>query len=182
MLCDICGKENAVLHINEKIGNNSYQIHICKNCEVNGNIIEKCLELEFNNIDTIFPNYKSIPSKKKKKKIPDSNKLCKVCGYSLEDFMRTGILSCPKCYEHLKSDINKAVKKIHKENKHIGRVSNKNLTYRDIEIKIEKYREEIELLIKIEKYEEAALIRDKLENLQKDLISKKNKSEKKDVH
>ena len=115
MLCDICGKENAVLHINEKIGNNSYQIHICKNCEINGNLIEKCLELEFNNINTIFPNYKSIPSKKKKKKTSNSNKLCKVCGYSLDDFLKTGLVSCPKCYEYLKSDINKAVKKIHKE-------------------------------------------------------------------
>ncbi|ELV05859.1 Uvrb/UvrC protein, partial [Brachyspira hampsonii 30599] len=36
-----------------------------------------------------------------------------------------------------------------------------------VEAKINKYREEIELLIKIEKYEEAALIRDKLEHLKK---------------
>ena len=182
MLCDICGKEEAVLYIKEIIGNNTYQINICQNCEINSNIIEKCLELEFNNIDTIFPNYKSVPSKKKKKSVSNPNKLCKTCGYSLDSFLKTGILSCPKCYEHLKYDINKVLKEIHKDVNHIGKVSNKNLTYKDIETKIEKYKEEIELLIKIEKYEEAALIRDKLDNLQKDLISKKNKSEKKDVH
>lgn len=181
MKCNICGKEKAVLHIQEIIGNERRQINICKDCEVSGNIMEKCLELEFHNIDTIFPNYKSLPSKKKKKKTSISNKICKVCGYSLDDFLRTGIVSCPKCYEYFKSELNKSIKKIHRENKHIGKISNKNLTNRDIETKIDKYKEEIELLIKIEKYEEAALIRDKLEHLKKDLISKKTKSEKKDV-
>ncbi|WP_300366723.1 excinuclease ABC subunit B [Brachyspira sp.] len=181
MKCSICGKEKAVLHIQEIIGNERRQINICKECERNGNIIEKCLELEFNNIDTIFPNYKSLPSKKKKKNKSDSNKVCKVCGYSLDDFIRTGIVSCPKCYEYFKSDLNKSIKKIHRENNHIGKISRKNLTNIDIETKINKYKEEIELLIKIEKYEEAALIRDKLEHLKKDLISKKTKSEKKDV-
>ncbi|CRF34970.1 excinuclease ABC subunit B [Brachyspira suanatina] len=181
MKCNICGKEKAVLYIQEIIGNERRQIHICKECEINGNIIEKCLELEFNNIDTIFPNYKSLPSKKKKKKTPHSNKICKVCGYSLDDFLKTGVVSCPKCYEYFKSEISKHIKKIHRENKHIGKISSRNLTNKDIESKINKYREEIELFIKIEKYEEAALIRDKLEHLKKDLISKKTKSEKKDV-
>ncbi|WP_295158857.1 excinuclease ABC subunit B [uncultured Brachyspira sp.] len=181
MKCSICGKEKAVLHIQEIIGNERRQINICKDCEISSNVIEKCLELEFNNIDTIFPNYKSLPSKKKKKKYSDTNKICKVCGYSLDDFIRTGIVSCPKCYEYFKSELNKYIKKIHRENKHIGKISNKNLTNKDIEAKINKYKEEIELLIKIEKYEEAALIRDKLEYLKKDLISKKTKSEKKDV-
>lgn len=181
MKCDICGKEKAVLHIQEIIGNERHQINICKDCEVNGNIMEKCLELEFDNIDTVFPNYRSLPSKKKKKKIPNTNKVCKVCGYSLDDFLKTGIISCPKCYDSFKSDMSKVVKKIHRENKHIGKISNKNLTYKNIESKIEQYQQEIDLLIKIEKYEEAALIRDKLESLQKDLISKKSKSEKKDV-
>ena len=181
MKCDICGKEKAVLHIQEIIGNERHQINICKECEINGNIMEKCLELEFDNIDTAFPNYRSMPSKKKKKKVPNSNKVCKVCGYSLEDFLKTGTICCPKCYEYLKSDLSKAVKKIHRENKHIGKISNKNLSFRDIESKIEEYKEKIELLIKIENFEEAALIRDKLETLQHDLISKKTKSEKKDV-
>ncbi len=181
MKCSICGKEKAVLHIQEIIGNERRQINICKDCEISNNIIERCLELEFNNIDTIFPNYKSLPSKRKKKKHSDSSKICKDCGYSLDDYLKTGILSCPKCYEHFKSELNKSIKKIHRENKHIGKISSKNLTNKDIETKINKYKEEIELLIKIEKYEEAALIRDKLEYLKKDLISKKTKSEKKDV-
>ncbi|MEI0540058.1 excinuclease ABC subunit B [Brachyspira pulli] len=182
MKCDICGKEKAVLHIQEIIGSERHQINICKDCENNGNIIEKCIELEFNNIDAVFPNYRSLPSKKRKKKIPDTNKVCKVCGYSLADFLKTSIVSCPKCYEHFRTDLGKVIKKIHRENKHIGKISNKNRSYRDIEVQIEKYKEEIELLKKIEKYEEAALIRDKLEILHKDLISKKIKSEKKDVH
>ena len=122
MKCDICGKEKAVLHIQEIIGNERHQINICKECEINGNIMEKCLELEFDNIDTAFPNYRSLPSKKKKKKVPNSNKVCKVCGYSLEDFLKTGAVCCPKCYEYLKSDLSKAVKKIHRENKHIGKI------------------------------------------------------------
>ena len=40
MKCDICGKEKAVLHIQEIIGNERHQINICKECEINGNIME----------------------------------------------------------------------------------------------------------------------------------------------
>ncbi len=177
--CSICGKEKAVLHIQEIIGNERRQINTCRDCEANGNIIEKCLELEFNNIDAVFPNYKSLTSKKKKSN--PSVKICKVCGYSLDDFLKTETASCPKCYEYFKTEISRSIKKIHRENKHIGKISNKNITDRDVETKINQFKEKIELLIKIEKYEEAALIRDKLEYLKKDLISKKTKSEKKDV-
>lgn len=181
--CNICGKNLAVLHIKESIGNKKYEMHICEECEKKMNIMEKCIELEFNNLHTIFPESKPIVNLKnkntKKRKIKD--KICPSCGYSLREFIKTGIMSCPKCYENFSESIAKHVRKIHTYNKHLGRVANKNLTNRDIEEKIKQYEATMDMLIKIENYEEASIIKNKIENLKQTLNIKETLSENKDV-
>ena len=179
----MCGRENAVLYIQEIINNKCNQIYICKSCEASSNIMEKFLEVEFdninNNIEGISCN-KFIHNKKKKKE--NTNKVCKSCGYSLDDFLNTNRLSCSKCYEYFKYEINKKIKKIHKKTKHIGNIANKYLSYSNIEHNISKYEEEITNLVKMEKYEQAAILRDKLNTLKSNLIYKQNKSKEKNVH
>lgn len=187
MNCEKCGKEEAVLHIVETIRGNSEKISICKKCDEELGITEKCFEcLDNSDIDLFskFPNIKSTRLKKitklnKKKKI--YNEICNACGYSLSDFLETKSLSCPKCYKSFRVFIDKKVRGIHNENKHIGKKPSMNLSIEDIEKEILKNKNNMELLIKMEKYEEAGEIKKRIEALNEFLMSKKILSEKRDV-
>ncbi len=183
MKCHFCGCDEAVLHIKEIIDGEQYEINICRKCEVEKNIIEKCLELEAHNLSNILEHYKHTPIKIKKNSSKEyEEKNCEYCGYALSEFLETNTLSCPKCYEAFKSYINKNIKKIHKSSKHIGKIANNNIKTKDIELEIYKYNNAIELLVENESYEEALILKNKVIELQNILTGKKNISERKDAN
>ena len=176
MTCNICRKEKAVLHITEQIGKEFEKISICKKCEQELRIVEKCLEDNDNKLFSVLPKLpsrKSIAIKKVGKK-KNYKKTCNVCGYSLNDFLITKNTACPKCYDSFGVFADKIVKKIHHANKHIGKISNRNLSNEDIEKEISKHKDNMELLKKMEKYEEANELKKKIKNLNEVLISKKS--------
>ena len=176
MTCNICRKEKAVLHITEQIGGEFEKISICKKCNEELRIIEKCLEYNDNELFSVLPklpNRKSIAIKKVGKK-NNYKKICNACGYSLNDFLITKNVACPKCYNSFGVFAGKIVKKIHRANKHIGKISNRNLSNEDIEKEISKHKDNMELLKKMEKYEEANELKKKIETLNGVLISKKS--------
>ena len=175
MNCNICRKEKAVLHITEQIGGEFEKISICKKCNEELRIIEKCLEDNDNKLFSVLPklpNRKSVSIKKVVKK-KNYKKICNVCGYSLNDFLITKNVACPKCYNSFGDFVGKIVKKIHSSNKHIGKIANINLSNEDIEKEISKHRDNMELLKKMEKYEEANKLKNRIKNLEV-LISKKS--------
>lgn len=177
MTCNICRKEKAVLHITEQIGGEFEKISICKKCNEELRIIEKCLEYNDNELFSVLPklpNRKSFAVKKVGKNKKSYKKICNVCGYSLNDFLESKTAACPKCYNSFGVFVGKIVKKIHGSNKHIGKISNRNLSNEDIEKEISKHKDNMELLKKMEKYEEANELKKKIENLKEVLISKKS--------
>ena len=101
-------------------------------------------------------------------------KVCNVCGYSLSDFLESKTAACPKCYNSFGAFVDKMVKKIHRSNKHTGKISNRNLSNEDIENEISRYKDNMELLKKMERYEEANELKKKIESLNEALISKKS--------
>lgn len=176
MNCNICGKEKAVLHITEQIGEEFDKISVCKKCNEELRIIEKCLEESDNELFSILPklsNRKSTALKKISENKKSYKKICSICGYSLNDFLITKTVACPECYNSFRVLINKIVQKTHHSNKHIGKISNRNLSYEDIEKEILKHKDNMELLKKMEKYEEANELKKKIENLNEVLMSKK---------
>lgn len=176
MTCNICGKEKAVLHITEQIGKEFDKISICKKCNEELRIIEKCLEESDKELFSILPkltNRKSMSLEKITKNKKSYKKICSVCGYSLNDFLITKTAACPQCYNSFRVLINKIVRKIHHSSKHVGKVSNKNLSYEDIEKEILQHKDNMEFLTKMEKYEEANELKKKIETLNEVLISKK---------
>ncbi|WP_307971099.1 excinuclease ABC subunit B [uncultured Brachyspira sp.] len=175
MNCNICGKEKAVLHIVETIDEKRDKISVCKKCSKDFGIIEKCFESfeDNNNLISIFPNHKSTKLKKIKANKKNRKETCNACGYSLNDFLKTKTVVCPKCYNSFEAFVKKIVYRIHNENKHIGNMPSKKLSEVDIEKEILKHQSDIEILKSMEKYEEANELKKKIETLSEVLISKK---------
>lgn len=166
MICSVCKKNIATLHIKDIFMNDlnvnieEHEVHICKECVDLNKIYEKYIKLD----ESIVVDADT--SKIKKDKLVSST-ICEICGYSLGEFRNTDRLSCPSCYKYFFKDTLKIIKKIHSKTFHVGRLpyeermlSEKARNRKFLEDKLSK-------LILEENYEEAVLVRDAIKNIEK---------------
>jgi len=155
MKCESCGKKEATVKYYENINGIKKEFHLCTNC---------ASKLGFTNFTDIFsPMFVSIPDY-----LDNEVVKCGKCGYTLDDYTKTGVFGCPECYNTFNENLDSLFLKIHGKNRHvkekvIPKVVNKA---KNKDEKIQELKEQIQELIKEEKYEEAAIIRDKIKELE----------------
>lgn len=174
MLCDICKKKQATVHITEIINNKMTELHLCEDCAK-----EKSFQMEqhFGLADLLAGLSDIEVSLKEDQK---SALKCSNCGLSYEDFRKIGRLGCSQCYDSFKENLEPLLKRIHRATKHSGsaplkrkssktssdgKESKNNITE---ESKIEILKQQMAEAVKKEAFEEAAKLRDMINNLKKD--------------
>ncbi len=171
MICSICKKNRATLHIKDVFFVNLNEakeatIHICKECASSNDIYSKYLELNINDIHSEVEEAIEIKNIKKPNKKKRKTVICKTCGYSLEQLKSTNIMSCDDCYDNFSLYISKLIKRIHGENKHIGRSPSHARALLEREAIKSKLSSQLEELIVKEDYENAAKVRDAIIKLE----------------
>ena len=161
MKCQSCGKREATVMYKENINGAKQEIYLCENC---------ANKMGFMDFSSIFsPMFVSIPEFMEMERKP----ICKNCGYTLDDYAKTGLFGCEKCYETFEDTLDELFLKLHGKNRHIKlgekpKVKAKStLTKAESKTQeIEELKEKIQELIAEEKYEEAAVIRDKIKKIE----------------
>ena len=91
--------------------------------------------------------------------------VCKSCGMSVSEFMRTGKLGCPVCYQEFEPQILQVLKRIHGNTTHVGKlpkgVSTKLMHKREVQ----SLRTQLCEAVSKEDFETAAVLRDKLREM-----------------
>jgi len=155
MLCDICHKNLATVHLTEIINDEVVEMHICRECSKS-----KKKEL-IDNVD-VFGFFKKEHKEKKVELLK-----CDFCGISYQEFKKNGLLGCGKCYDVFRRQLLPLLKKIHSFLWHVGKShlsTDKKIVSK---ISIEKLREQLSRAINLEEYEEAAKLRDKISAFEK---------------
>ena len=161
MLCDICGKKEATVHITEIIDNKMTELHLCEECARKKEVsIEHSFSLAdflggLTDIGTILE-----PAKMVQKKCPG-------CGLGYNDFKKIGRLGCDRCYETFKEALDPLLKRIHGSNRHLGKFPVSQARKVKVKTKLEGLRARLEEAIQVEKYEEAIKLRDQIKALEK---------------
>lgn len=165
MKCQSCGKREACVRYKENINGKKNEYFLCEVC---------ANKMGINDFSDIFsPMFVSIPEVFGKAELPKSL-ICSKCGYTLEDYSKTGMFGCEHCYSTFEDTLDELFLKFHGKNRHI-KIEKGNKTKKKKEKKenIEELKEEIQKLVEEEKYEEAAVVRDKIKRLEK--MQKKDK-------
>jgi len=160
MVCDVCGKKEATVHLTEIVNDKMTKLHLCEDCAK-----EKGAEMEehFGLSDLLAGLADLGPSIEPE--ITDTIK-CHSCGFTYRDFKKVGRLGCSECYEAFKKQLGPILKRIHGADRHAGKVpltlgktvkDTRNL--QELKIKLEK-------AIQSEEFEEAARLRDKIKELE----------------
>jgi len=162
MLCEICGKKNATVHLTEIVEEEMMELHLCDKCaQAKGAHIQQPFSLS----DLLggLVGLDKEPAEEKETSLKCSN-----CGLSYEDFKRSGKLGCGRCYDIFKEVLLPVLRRIHGLSKHTGRVPAKTGVKVKYVRHMQDLQNDLQKSIEMEEFENAAKIRDQIKKAQKD--------------
>ena len=167
MVCNICAKNQATVHLTEIVNDNMTELHLC----------EECAQKKSNQMESHFGLADLLAGladlgghvTKAKKEIKTK---CPRCGLTYDDFKRVGRLGCGECYSAFKDSLLPLLKRIHGSTQHYGKTPKKlkkvvKTTVVKAKNEIEGLRDKLQKAIKMEEFEEAALLRDKIRDVER---------------
>lgn len=168
MVCDICGKNQATVHLTEIIDDQITELHLCEKCaREKGTEMEEHFGLADLLSGLVDLGPPIVAEQDLKIKCPD-------CGMTYSDFKRIGRLGCGECYNAFRKGLGPLLKRIHGSSQHYGKAPTK---VKKVAIKaktqIQELKAELQKAIQMEAFEEAARLRDKI----KEFESKENNNE-----
>ena len=167
MLCDECGINNATVEFVSIINGKKIERHLCPAC---AHKIGADSFMPFSWGD-VFPTVGSFN--------PRRETACSVCGSTLADISRTGLIGCAQCYQDLRDGILPIISRVQTRVKHAGRTPShyeakkipETASAPESESEEARLTRELNDAVAKEEYERAAKLRDALKALRGELVS-----------
>ncbi len=172
MLCDICKKREATVHLTEVINEEVSELHICEECAK-----DKGAQMyQHFGLADLLSSLADIPHDTAPKK-GRINIKCPSCGMSYNDFKKRGRFGCADCYEAFKRALYPLFKKIHGVSYRAGKgpkiapVAKPAMTKKisrssAVRENLRELKTSLARAIEVEAFEEAAVLRDKIRALE----------------
>ncbi|MDD2927745.1 MAG: UvrB/UvrC motif-containing protein [Candidatus Omnitrophica bacterium] len=161
MLCDICKKNEATVHLTEIIDEQMNELHLCEECARQKSI---AMEQQFGLSDLLAGMTDF--DKLEKEAEPVTGLKCPNCGLTYADFKKIGRLGCGNCYSTFSKYLGPLLKRIHGSTQHSGKYPFK--ITRDLKKKVDtqELRIRLQKAIESEAFEEAAKLRDQIKGIE----------------
>jgi protein arginine kinase activator len=163
MLCDICNKNPATVHLTEIVDDQMSELHLCEECARKKS---SQMESQFG-LSDLLAGLADFEKPSEEKEL--SALKCPNCGLTYKDFKKVGRLGCGECYITFKKFLIPLLKRIHGSGAHCGKCPVKISTGKSPRKKtldLQEMRCRLQKAVEDEAYEEAAKIRDQIKELQ----------------
>lgn len=171
MVCDICGKDEATVHLTEIINNEITKLHLCEDCAS-----KKSSEMEEHfGLAELLAGLADFGVKLESGEMTKLK--CRNCGFTYLDFKKAGRLGCGECYEAFKENLTPLLKRIHGSDQHYGKAPAKAQKAVKARDEIRELKARLQKSVQIEEFEEAARLRDQIKELEKKMNNKKKNNE-----
>jgi protein arginine kinase activator len=168
MLCDICGKNPATVHLTEIVDDSMKELHLCEECAR-----KKSQDMEQNfGLSDLLGGMADLSKPEKDKEA--SLVKCSNCGLTYADFKKIGRLGCGECYNAFKKFLAPLLKRIHGSSQHVGKTPTKSAKGLKKKIDIQELRNKLQRAIEQEQFEEAARLRDQIKELEQKASEENN--------
>lgn len=162
MLCNICNKNPATVHLTEIIDGQMSELHICEECARKKS---QAMEQQFG-LSDLLAGMADFDKPKDKTSVTAVSVKCPVCGLAYADFKKIGRLGCGECYNTFRKYLGPLLKRIHGSTQHTGKspllksgkITRKKTDIQELRIRLNK-------AIESEAFEEAAKIRDQIKKI-----------------
>jgi protein arginine kinase activator len=163
MICDICGKKPATVHLTEIIDDQMNELHLCEEC---AHQKSSQMEQQFGLGDLLggLAEFEKPALEKEAVALK-----CPACGLTYADFKKIGRLGCGGCYVAFKKYLGPLLRRIHGSSLHFGKTPGKTakVLLKKKETDLQDLRLKLQQAIAMEAFEEAARIRDQIKEAQK---------------
>jgi len=163
MLCDVCGKNPATVHLTEIINEQMTELHLCETC---AQAKSQEMEQQFGLGDLLAGLVESDKAGSSAEKEGLALK-CPNCKLTYVDFKKIGRLGCGECYTTFKKYLGPLLKRIHGSGQHLGKSPLKMARVLKKKIDAQDLRSKLQKAIEMEEFEEAARIRDQIRELER---------------
>lgn len=162
MKCEICGGRDAVIHIQQIIGKERVDLHLCEECAVERGISssEDRIELSISNL------VNGLVDVRRRKKTAAAQ-VCPRCGSSWDALAKRDKMGCPECYTAFHKEIRSFFRRALGKTQHRGRLPRRLSTYKTYLVDMVKLKDGLDQALKREDYEKAARLRDRIQELEK---------------
>ena len=169
MTCNLCGVNEASIHLTEIVNNQMVEVHLCEQCAQ-----EKGTDFKTHfSLDELLAGLTDT-SKSSKAVEKKASVCCPQCAMTYEEFGKIGRLGCANCYGAFEKLLLPLIKRVQRATHHIGKKPSKlpkqARSVHDLRILQERLRKSVQS----EAFEDAAKIRDEIKQ-----IEDKNKKGKK---
>ncbi len=163
MKCQICQVAEATIHVKEVKNDEVTELHLCERCAREKgyhSMVEKGSVSIASQLvwmaENLYPGGSSQVGMVR----------CSECGLKYSEFMKTGRLGCPHCYEDFGTQLRQILRRVHGSVRHVGKAPGKEGTQFERRRQVQGLHEELERAIEREEYEKAAQIRDQIRELE----------------
>ncbi|RXK56550.1 excinuclease ABC subunit B [Oleiharenicola lentus] len=148
--CDLCSKP-ATVHLTQIVNSKIHKVDLCEACAQAKGVTDPS---GFSLADLLL--------KASLNPEPAGDAKCSACGFTQQDFKKTGRFGCPECYSHFSRLLDPMLDSMHKGSAHTGKIPQKAVTRRSLYERLTQLETELDQAIKAERYEDAARYRDEI--------------------
>jgi protein arginine kinase activator len=159
MICEICKKNVATVHLTEIIDQHRQELHLC----------DECASKKGLSVKTHFTLQDLLTGliEQRGEKIPEEvlKLVCPNCGLTFREFREGGRFGCSADYEVFKEPLIHLLERIHGSSQHTGKVPTKADRDTSRQREVLDLKQQLDKAVGREDYELAAKIRDRIHEM-----------------
>ena len=160
MLCDICKKNVATVHLTQMVEGKTKKVDLCEACSKEKGVDDPT---GFSLADLLLGL--GAAQEIEQASAGGGEIRCPHCGFTQADFKKAGRLGCSECYKVFAEGLESLLKSMHKGTKHVGKVPQVFRQTQDLADKLKSLQKKLEKAIANEDFETAATLRDEVKAL-----------------
>jgi protein arginine kinase activator len=158
MLCNVCNKNEATVHLTQIVGEKMQKVDLCEGCSKEKGVGDPT---GFSLADMLL----GLGTSQEMEEAAGADLKCPACKYTQADFKKTGRFGCPECYTVFADGLETMLKTMHKGLKHVGKTPH-NCAAPDLSKKLEQLKEALGKAVVEEDFEHAAVVRDEIRSIE----------------
>jgi protein arginine kinase activator len=150
--CDLCSNQ-ATVHLTQIVNHKVHKVDLCETCAQAKGVTDPS---GFYLADILLKaSLNPEPAQTTVLK-------CEQCGYTPDEFKRTGRFGCPECYSTFSSLLEPMLNNMHKGTAHTGKIPERAVERQTLFNRLNKLQSDLLSAIESERYEDAAKYRDEI--------------------
>jgi len=161
MKCEICRKREALIYIQQVMGKDKVEMHLCERCAKERGITAggDKLEVSLGSLLTDLLGSKQPAAHQKAVACPG-------CQRTVEEFIKTHRMGCSECVKAFDAELRELKEKVGEPAQHVGKFPRRLKTYKTYLVDVARLKRGLKEALGREDYERAAVLRDKIRELE----------------